>query len=482
MASIVTPTSDNLELGSGYRKAFSVSLFVGGGAFLLAILLAFLQDSTFRRFYFAYTVSYAFFLSISLGGLFFVLIQHVTRAGWSVGVRRLAETIGAMLVLMCALAAPIVVSVFENQGKLYRWAQPVSNVEHEGGAHGDPSHAGTAGAHESAPNEHMEPAASPTSQSVSLTRAAESGEPVAPETTPDHEGGYKESGAVQPLNHLILEKRPYLNPIFFLVRLVIYFTVWGGAAAWYWLRSVEQDVTGNSNISLRLQGLAAPMLVALGLTLTLGSIDLFMSLDPTWFSTMYGVYYFAGCAVSIHAVLIILVYLLQKTGYLNRTVTIEHYHDLGKFLFGFTFFWGYIAFSQYMLLWYSNIPEEIGWYARRGATTVHGDINGWTTVSLLLLFGHLLIPFAGLLSRHVKRAKELLLFWAIWMLVFHWLDMLWLVMPEYDGRFHLGVQEILCLIGIGGLYVAGLLRIGLRHSLRPVMDPRLPESLTFQNI
>jgi hypothetical protein len=466
MASTVIPTSDNLELGSGYRKAFSVALFVGGGAFLLAILVAFFQDPTFRRFYFAYTVSYAFFLSISLGGLFWVLIQHVTRAGWSVGVRRIGETFSAMLVLMFALSAPLVVSVIENQGKLYRWAQPLTHVEHEAQPIVHPVDEGTV----------------PASQSVSLTRAAESGEPVTPEVQPDHEGGYKDAGAVQPLNELILEKRAYLNPTFFLVRLLIYFLVWGGAGAWYWRRSVEQDTTGNSNISLRLQGLAAPVLVAYALTVTLGSFDLFMSLDPSWFSTMFGVYYFAGCALSIHAVLIIVVYLLQRSGYLTRTITIEHYHDLGKFLFAFTFFWGYIAFSQYMLLWYSNIPEEIGWYARRGATTVHGDVNGWSVVSLLLLFGQLLIPFAGLLSRHVKRAKEWLVFWAVWLLVFHWVDMLWVVMPEYDGRVHVGAIELLCLIGIGGIYVAGLLRIGLRHALRPVMDPRLPESLTFQNI
>jgi hypothetical protein len=100
----------------------------------------------------------------------------------------------------------------------------------------------------------------------------------------------------------------------------------------------------------------------------------------------------------------------------------------------------------------------------------------------LLLFGQLLVPFAGLLSRHVKRAKGWLVFWAVWLLVFHWVDMLWVVMPEYDGRVHVGVIEILCLIGMGGIYVAGVLRIALRHALRPVMDPRLPESLAFQNI
>jgi hypothetical protein len=207
-----------------------------------------------------------------------------------------------------------------------------------------------------------------------------------------------------------------------------------------------------------------------------------MSLDPAWFSTIFGVYYFAGAAVGIFASLIVIVTILQKTGHLTETVTTEHLHDLGKFLFGFTFFWGYIAFSQYMLLWYANIPETTAWFARRGASTIAEHQSGWTILSLMLLFGHLIIPFAGLLSRHVKRNRMMLAFWAAWLLVFHWLDLLWIVMPEYDGHFRLGILELLCLVGLGGVYVAALLRIGLRQKLAPVADPRFHESLAFENI
>jgi hypothetical protein len=103
-------------------------------------------------------------------------------------------------------------------------------------------------------------------------------------------------------------------------------------------------------------------------------------------------------------------------------------------------------------------------------------------VILLLLLCHLIIPFAGLLSRHVKRRKHRLVFWAVWLLAFHWLDLHWLIMPEYDGKFHLGIVELLCFVGIGGIYLATLLRIGLRHNLRPVADPRLEESLAFENV
>jgi hypothetical protein len=230
---------------------------------------------------------------------------------------------------------------------------------------------------------------------------------------------------------------------------------------------------------------SAPAILISILTLTFASFDLLMSLDPTWFSTIFGVYFFSGCAVGIFATLILLVALLQRFGYLVNSVTVEHFHDLGKFLFAFTFFWGYIAFSQYMLLWYANIPETTGWFARRGASSVPTDPGDWRIVSVLLLVGHLLIPFAGLLSRHVKRNRTALAFWAAWLLVFHWIDLFWIVMPEINPqqpRVYFGVMEIACFLGIGGLFAASTLRLAMRHAVRPVADPRLHEALVFQNI
>jgi hypothetical protein len=223
-------------------------------------------------------------------------------------------------------------------------------------------------------------------------------------------------------------------------------------------------------------------MVIFGITLTFAAFDLLMSVDPVWFSTIFGVYFFSGCAVAIFATLILAVFTLQRCGYLPKAVTIEHYHDLGKLLFGFTFFWGYIAFSQYMLLWYANMPETSEWFAKRGATTVARDISPWTTVSLLLLFGQLLIPFVGLLSRHVKRAKGLLVFWAVWLLVFHWVDLFWLIMPALDGKFHFGLLEPLCLVGMGGIFVAVILWIAQQHSIVAVGDPRLHDAIVFENI
>jgi hypothetical protein len=290
------------------------------------------------------------------------------------------------------------------------------------------------------------------------------------------------------LDPLTLEKRitglHWLNPYFFVARCIVYFLIWIGMARWYYNQSLLQDTTGDVEITRKLQKWAGLCTVVFGLTLTGAAGDMLMSLDPHWFSTMWAVYYFAGSVLVIFSVLILLVALLQQFGYLRETINVEHYHDLGKYLFAFTFFWGYIAFSQFMLLWYANIPEEVAWFSRHGATTAPEHVTGWSYLILAILFGQLLIPFGGLMSRHVKRTKGLLVFWALWQLSFHLLDTFWIVMPEYPGKF--GVLAVgsafLAYIGIGGLLLAVLVRGLIGQNLRVAADPRLPESLAFHNI
>ncbi len=201
-----------------------------------------------------------------------------------------------------------------------------------------------------------------------------------------------------------------------------------------------------------------------------------MSLTPHWFSTAYGVYYFSGAAVAALSAVILLLIALQAHGQLVTTITTEHYHELGKLLFAFIVFWGYIAFSQYMLIWYANMPEETEWYMPR-------QEGGWLAVSLILLFGHLFIPFLGLISRHAKRNKKMLGFWAVWMLVVHWFDMLYLVGPATESPGVLfGLINACCLVGLGLLFLAGVLRLAGDRSLVPTKDPRLGESLGFENL
>jgi hypothetical protein len=449
---------ERTQLGDRGWTIFVVAAAVGAIGLIIAVILGVLAGDGFRRFFFVYLTNFAFFLSIGLGGLFFVLIQHVTRAGWSVTVRRLAENVAATLPVLGAMSAPIIIAVILNTGLLYPWAVPAHDDHHDTPA---------------------------ITRGSAAPIVAEAGTPAPADAT----------GPRDPHDaHAIPDyKRKWLNPPLFTARVVLYFMVWSAIALWYWRTSVRQDQTGDPALTTRMEKRSPVALILLGVTLTLASFDLLMSLDPHWYSTIYGVYYFAGCACGIFSTLIIVSALLQRWGLLRQSITAEHYHDLGKLLFGFVFFWGYIAFSQYMLIWYAAIPEETVWFGRRGASTVQETFQltwPWGYISVLLLVGHLLIPFAGLLSRQVKRRSRSLVFWAVWVLVFHWIDVSWLVMPEYyylpdmlgQQRFPYGPMDLFMFLGLGGIFVAALARVASQASLRPTLDPRLHEAAAFQNI
>jgi hypothetical protein len=377
---------------------------VGVGSLLLSFLASFALRDGFSRFLLAYLVSFCFCLSLSLGALFFVVLQHLTRAGWSVAVRRLGEILAAALPVWSLLFLPILFLVLVGDGSLYPW-NDAAHVEH------DP---------------------------------------------------------------LLQAKQPYLNAPFFAIRALLYFAVWAWIARFYWRHSLAQDETGDKSHTLAMQRRAGISLVAFGLTVTFASFDWLMSLDPHWFSTIFGVYFFAGCVVAAFAALVLIAVSLQKFGYLQDSITADHYHDLGKLLFGFTFFWGYIAFSQYMLIWYADIPEETVWYLTRQS-------HGWAAISLFLLGGHFLLPFCGLMPRRAKRNKRVLAAWAAWLLVMHWVDLYWLAVPHAGSGPAFSVLDLLCLAGMAGLYGAVLLRIAADRQLIPRRDPWLAESLAFRN-
>ena len=283
-------------------------------------------------------------------------------------------------------------------------------------------------------------------------------------------------------DHLIHHKVPYLNIPFFLVRVAIYFGLWIWMARYFVGFSKQQDKDGDWKLTAVAQGRAAPLMIFFGLTLTFAAVDFIMSLEPHWYSTIIGVYYFAASVMSAMATVILLAKFLQSRGKVLKVISVEHYHDLGKLLFAFVFFWAYIAFSQYMLIWYANIPEGTIWYQHRQ----HG---AWVGFAFFLLFGHFAVPFLGLISRNFKRHGTLLPFWAGWMLFMHWVDMFYLVAPSLfehggydDHALPLSLLDPLCMIGVGGIFV-GALAMGMRGSfLVPMKDPRLNESLAFENI
>ncbi len=371
-----------------------------GVGLVAALALGALSGQGWRGFFFAYLHAWAFFASIALGALFFVMLQHLTNAGWSVVVRRLAEAMASTLPLLALLFVPIAVGL----GELYHW-----------------SHA--------------------------------------------------DAVAADPL---LQWKSGYLNTPFFLIRCALYLGVWVWLARFFVGRSLAQDTSGDVAHTLAMRRRAAPAMFLFAFTVTFAAFDLLMSLDPHWYSTMLGVYYFAGAAVGFFASLILFSYLVQRAGFLRRAITREHYHDLGKLLFAFTVFWAYISFSQFMLMWYANIPEETLFY-------LHRQEHGWGWAGLALVFGHFLLPFLALLSRGPKRRKGALAVAAGWLLIMHWLDLYWFVIPVQSEHATLNWASLALAVGLAGALMASMLHRVRATSLVPERDPRLMESLTFEN-
>jgi hypothetical protein len=240
--------------------------------------------------------------------------------------------------------------------------------------------------------------------------------------------------------------------------------------------------------TLKAQSWAPVALAGFAFSLTFAAFDWIMALEPAWFSTIFGVYVFAGGVVSSLAVLILVLMALKAAGYLDKVVTVEHFHDLGKLMFGFNCFWAYIAFSQYMLIWYAALPEETTFYHTRGAgPEAHGM---WGPVGLLLVAGHFIFPFFWLISRHAKRTHlSRLKFGAAWLLCMHFVEWYWFVMPNYipsNGVDPKGVDlswmDLGSLLAVGGIYLAAVLYRMTQHPLIPIGDPRLVRSVHHYNV
>jgi hypothetical protein len=275
---------------------------------------------------------------------------------------------------------------------------------------------------------------------------------------------------------LLRWKAPYLNLTFFLIRALIFFGIWSFLAFLYYRGSRGQDVTGDPGVTARLRRLAGPAIIVLALTQTFASIDWIMSLTPHWYSTIFGVYFFAGSFVGFIALLSIVVPAMRGAGLLDTVISAEHLHDIGKFLFAFTAFWAYIGFSQFFLMWYANLPEETVWYKARME-------ESWMQVSVFLMVGHFVVPFFYLMGRSVKRKGVTLALGGAWMLAMHFLDLYWQVMPTLHPKgLSPSLLDVAAFVAIGGCFVAAASWLMRRQALVPLRDPRLAESLAFENV
>lgn len=277
-------------------------------------------------------------------------------------------------------------------------------------------------------------------------------------------------------------KKPFLNTTFFYVRAGVYFTIWTALATMLRRYSIVQDESGDAWLTEKARRMSSYGLLLFALTTGFASFDWLMSMDHHWFSTMFGVYYFAETAGSSLALCTLIFLVLRRRGYLQGLVTVEHFHDLGKLLFGFTVFWAYIGFSQYFLIWYANIPEETAWFALR-------KDGGWEAYTFWLVVGRFVVPFFILMPRPFRRNKLILGFACVWILFFHGFDMFWLVRPEATvevgahvfERIPFSWLDITGILGPVGIYL-GLLTFRIASGpLVPLKDPRLAESLAHKN-
>src|SRR5437879_8063683 len=270
-------------------------------------------------------------------------------------------------------------------------------------------------------------------------------------------------------------KRAYLNWNFFLGRAVLFFAFFIFASLSLRRLSVRQDKDGNPRFTIWMRKVAFISLPMFALCLTFGAFDWLMSLNYRWFSTMFGVYIFAGAAGSSMSLLVLVIAALQRAGYLKNVVTLEHYHIMGKWMFAFCVFWAYIGFGQYMLIWYANSPEEIQYFLTR-------NTESWWGLSMLLVIGRFFGPFAILLLRSIKKHPRQLCYVAAWILLMQLLDIYLVVLPALHGTgVHVSCLYFAALLAIGATLAFAYLRIVAKTSLFPVRDPRLVESLKLVN-
>jgi hypothetical protein len=265
---------------------------------------------------------------------------------------------------------------------------------------------------------------------------------------------------------LIAAKSAYLNPAFFVVRAIVYFAVWivFGRLLHRW--SVEQDRTGDPSYTARFQNFSGPGLALYGLTVTFAAIDWAMSLEPHWYSTIYGMMFMISSALVALSFAIVAATLLADEAPLSQVAHPDRFHDLGNFLLALVMLWAYLGFSQYLVIWSENLREEIPWYVKR-------ITGGWEFVAVLLIVCQFALPFVLLLSRATKRRAQILAALALWIIAMRWIDLLWLVAPAFHpGEFHLHWMDVTALAGIGGVWIAAFLYYLGQSALLPLRDPR----------
>jgi len=266
-------------------------------------------------------------------------------------------------------------------------------------------------------------------------------------------------------NAALTEKAKYLNLSFFTVRAAIYFAIWLALAYFLNRWSLMQDKTADRQPTKRMRVISGPGMVLFVFTVTFASIDWFMSLDPEWSSTIYGFVFVASWSLSALAFVVAVMAWLSKHEPMNNVVAQLHFHDLGKLLLALVMLWSYFAFSQFLIIWSANLPEEIRWYLPRTRGT-------WGAIALAVIILHFAFPFLFLLSRSFKRNAGKLVIVAVLILVMRLFDLFWMITPNFTGEhFQISWMDLVAPIGMGGLWLATFARALRQRPLIPINDP-----------
>lgn len=273
-------------------------------------------------------------------------------------------------------------------------------------------------------------------------------------------------------DEILKAKSPYLNETFFIIRVFVVLVLW--ILFYYFIirNSNEQDKTKNQLLTKKNIVLSAVFIPIFAITITITAVDWLMSLEPHWFSTIFGVYFFASSVVASLAAITFFVVKLKENGYLHPKLVDDHLFSLGALQFAFINFWAYIAFSQYLLIWYANLPEENFWFLHRWE-------NGWGFLSILLIISHFVVPYAALLSQPAKMDPKRLKFISVWILFAHFIDLYWIVMPNIRDYYFSIIDLVVPLLSSGLIILVFNLR-AKKANLVPIGDPKLQKGLDFR--
>lgn len=396
-------------------------------------------DTVQGRFAYSWLFAFIFFVSFTLGGAFWMILHNLSNSGWGVSVRRLMEHLASVFPWMAIIAIPFFFP--QVQKHLFEWMNMHREIMGEGASiYGN--------AKEALHHSH------------------------------------------NPFDHMLYLKSFYMNLPFWLGRMIGYFVFLSAGIIWLRKLSIAQDHDPEPDTKRLIfsRKLSAGVMPIFGLVATFLALDLAMALDFKWFSTMFGVYYFAGCILNGMALLIITSIFLRNAGYLQTVMSPEHHHVMGKLTFAFVVFWGYINFDQFFLIWYANITEETSFYILR-------NTGNWNTANIALVFGHFALPFLFLIRSDVKKKPTLMVMITLYLFVLHALDHYVLIMPERGPSLTLNTAagpslyptgsviwlDLLAFVTVGAFFFFFFLRALTKTSLYPHRDPRILESANLFN-